>query len=607
MAGQWEFNKADPSSVRLGVTQRDQFNNDDVGLTEALVREVIQNSSDAGLGHSPVKVCFKIKTLSEDEKGKLQAKFTSLVPHLSACGYGFPTALNEEVRVLVIEDYNTRGLTGSFAELDKDNFDNFWRAVGESEKKGKKGGRWGLGKLVYSSSSSIRSFFGLTLRDSEAELSIMGQAVLANHNIGDTYYPAHGFWFSGRSSNTLKLQLPVQDQSESETFRKLFGVERVNQTGLSIVIPYLIDGISEESLIRGVLTNYYFPILAGKLEVEVGDRIVNARNFLSLIDETEKNGSKVPFQFIKAVSDELNDEPEFIAITALDQNRLSEKQFSDEQISKMKTAFSAGKLVHTRMPVLLCRKNNEIKTGHIDLFVKALAEGETPYSLCARGPITLPGEKAFTGAIARGAMVANDDVLAEFLGDAENPAHTAWNSNAEKLSSRWKNARGTLAAVRHSLRDLYNLIAEQEDVEEKDALIDFFSLVDKVNKIKGKKRRVTKQKIDLPKREVAIRISPLNGGFDIVPGPGALSWIYPKVIRVRLAYDIIGADPFKRFSRFDFDLQKTSSINLDVIQGSIEVKKPNVFVVTVDGPDFRVHVRGFDTLRDLVVDARALT
>ena len=54
MAGNWEFNKADPSSVRVEVTQRDQFNNDDVGLAEALVREVIQNSSDAGEGSDPV-------------------------------------------------------------------------------------------------------------------------------------------------------------------------------------------------------------------------------------------------------------------------------------------------------------------------------------------------------------------------------------------------------------------------------------------------------------------------------------------------------------------------------------------------------------------------
>ena len=53
--GQWAFNEANPSSVWTNPNQGDQFNNDDVGLGEALVREVIQNSTDAGEGNESVK------------------------------------------------------------------------------------------------------------------------------------------------------------------------------------------------------------------------------------------------------------------------------------------------------------------------------------------------------------------------------------------------------------------------------------------------------------------------------------------------------------------------------------------------------------------------
>ncbi|MBP3127362.1 hypothetical protein [Thalassospira sp. ER-Se-21-Dark] len=606
MAGNWEFNEADPSSVRVGVTQRDQFNNDDVGLTEALVREVIQNSSDAGVGETPVKVCFQLKNLDSVEKNELLSKFESLEPHLLACGLKLPRGSMDDVRVLVIEDYNTRGLTGSFESLDKDNFDSFWRAVGESEKKGGKGGRWGLGKLVYSSSSRVRSFFGLTVREGEEELSIMGQSVLANHNLGETYHPAHGFWFSSRSDNSLKLQLPVQDPVESEKFRTLFGVERKKQPGLSIVIPYLIDGITEDALIRAVLSNYYFPILAGRLEVEVGAKIIDAATFLDLVSEVQADSKKVPFQFIKDVSDKLAAEAEFSSSVSLRQSRLSEEQFSNDQISEMKSKFSAGKLVHACVPVSVSKINGDVQIGHLDLFLMGVTDEESPYSLCARGPITLPGEKSFVGAIARGAMVAHDDVLAEFLGDAENPAHTAWNSNAEKLNARWSKPRTTLTAVRHSLRDLYSLIAEQEEMEDSDALIDFFSLVDKGNAKKDKKKKVKKPKIDVPAREVAIRIVAAKGGFTIVSGPGALTWDYPRNIRVRLAYDIIGADPFRQHSPYDFDLNNKQQIELEYETGSIDIIKPNVFVYEVDDPEFRLEAKGFDTRRDLVVDARAV-
>lgn len=214
MAGYWEFNKANPSSVRVGVTQRDQINNDDVGLAEALVREVIQNSSDAWNGEGPVKVIFTIKTLNKNEAEALAEQLKGLEPHLHACDVKLPSTADDEVRVLCVEDFNTRGLTGSFEVLDKDNFDNFWRAVGESEKTGQKGGRWGLGKLVYSSSSKVRAFFVLTIREGETAPVVMGQSVLANHSIGNDYYPAHGFWFDGRSENSIGLHMPVRSGEE---------------------------------------------------------------------------------------------------------------------------------------------------------------------------------------------------------------------------------------------------------------------------------------------------------------------------------------------------------------------------------------------------------
>ena len=337
MAGKWEFNKSDPSSVRVEVTQRDQFNNDDVDLTDALVREVIQNSSDAGVGNgNAVKVRFNLKELDSEEKSYLQTNISLLIPHLEACGIN-PNAWNKEkIRVLAVEDFCTRGLTGSFDELDKDNFDNFWRAVGSSEKGGQKGGRWGLGKLVYSSSSLIRTFFGLTIRAGDSQPSIMGQVVLENHKLEDTYYPPHGFWFAGRSDNTLQLQTPVQDKSEAANFQRIFGLTRTDEPGLSIMIPFLIEPITEASIISGVVRNYYFPILSGKLEVEVGDTSINADTFLDIAENAQTKGAPVPFVFIKQISDVLGPEPAFSIEAPVEDTESLSTLLSDEQIEDMK-------------------------------------------------------------------------------------------------------------------------------------------------------------------------------------------------------------------------------------------------------------------------------
>jgi hypothetical protein len=602
--GHWEFNSSDPSSVRVDVTQRDQFNNDEVGLADALVREVIQNSSDARAGLEPVKVRFAIRTVSGSDAQFMAQQISPLLPHLKACSVDAEPVDESSFRILAIEDFNTKGLTGAFDDIDDDNFDSFWRAVGKSEKSGKSGGRWGLGKLVYSSSSKIRVFFGLTIRKGDAGAALMGQAVLKNHRLGDSRYPAHGFWFDKRTPQ--RMQLPVQDEAEIGKFSKLAGLSRTDQTGLSIIIPYLVDSVDDESLISGVISNYYFPILAGRLVVEVGDVLISKDTFLEVAQDFGIS-DHIPFGFVKQISDTIEKTPDIVSKLAVGNAELGDSFFDQEQTAKMKEAFAGGELVHVRVPVILKPKDEPDVRSFIDLYLRALPEGTKPFSLFARGPITLPGErKHFGSAAAYGALIANDDLVSSFLGDAENPAHTAWNPMAEKLAPHWRSPQGTLASIRHSLRNLYTLIADQAETEDAEALIDFFSILEKSQATKGKRKRTPKPKIDVKPREKAISIKRRAGGFQIVAGPGAAAWTYPRIIRLRMAYDMIGANPFNRHSPYDFDLQNGGDIEVEASNATAEALKANVLKVTATAPDFLVQVSGFDERRDIVVDARAL-
>jgi len=604
--GRWEFNEVDPSSVRVELTQRDQFNNDDVGIAEALVREVIQNSSDAPNGDGPVKVRFSIRTVTSAEQQQMLSHLAELSPHLQACKVETSVLDAPGMRVLSIEDFNTTGLTGKFDASDGGHFDSFWRAVGKSEKSGQSGGRWGLGKLVYSSSSMIRVFYGLTIRAGDAGPSMLGQAVLAGHVTGGKQYPAHGFYFRERAAN--RFQLPITDTAEIAWFTNLANVSRTSQTGLSLVIPYLIPSVTEESIVAGVVANYYFPILAGKLVVEVGDTIINRTTFLDVAATcTEEIAARIPFGFIHAISETKSSEQFTNAIKPISSSEeLKDTHFNAADIEHMKSRFASGEIVHVRLPVVVKPKTDPDIVSYIELHLQALPEGRLPFYLFARGPITLRGEKNFSGAMAWGALVANDDKVSAFLGDAENPAHTAWNPHAEKLGLRWRSAAQTLASIRRSLRSLYMMVAEQAEVEDKEALLDFFSLVDKAQASAGKRKKTAKPRLNIPPREKAISIKARKGGFQIVAGPAAASWTYPRAIRVRIAYDMIGANPFTRHSKFDFDLGNGDEVTLDPTSAAIEVLKPNTLKLTVESVAFSLEADGFDVRRDLVVDARAL-
>src|SRR5262249_37862809 len=140
---------------------------------------------------------------------------------------------------------------------------------------------------------------------------LMGQAVLANHELGEKKYVAHGFWFADR--NAAGMQMPISDPVFTENFRKQVGITRTTQSGLSIAIPFINEKITEDVIIRGVVSNYYFPILAGRLVVEVGSVVIDAKSFGSVAKKTLIGEKENPdrYSFVEQVSARLSKEPAF--------------------------------------------------------------------------------------------------------------------------------------------------------------------------------------------------------------------------------------------------------------------------------------------------------
>jgi hypothetical protein len=606
---QWIFDELPARFVEQELTQRDQFNNDEVKLAEAISREAIQNSTDAPDGSGqPVRVRFSVHNVPAADSQKFRNIFAGLKPHLEACGISAALVEQNPIRLLVIEDFNTRGLTGDTGGLDGGNFHSFWRRHGKSGKGGKQGGRWGLGKLVYSSSSEIRSFFGLTVRDGETQPFLMGQAVLSNHMKDGKRHVAHGFWFTDRGDDDI--QLPVTDSAFIADFAAMAGITRRGQSGLSIVIPFLHADITEDVLLGGVVGNYYFPILSGKLVVEVGSTVIDRASVLDIANRVLAGASVDPaqFEFIGTVSERLSKQepPHFTAAAQTGAQQFTAKLFDEAAVTAMKQAYGKGQLLHVRLPVKLRRKTGEERMSHVDLFLRSPPENAKPFVLFARGSITVPAEaRYFGGANAYGAFVGSEEQIVAFLGDAENPAHTAWIGTAEKLEANWRSPGPVLKFLRYALVDLYNIVSDQGDREDRDALLDFFSLVDLAQSPGSKAKRTKKTVPEIKPSEKAFRIRKHGaGGFAIVPGPGAATWQYPKAVRVRVAYDILGSNPFSKHSPFDFNLGE-EPIRIEKDNISYKVAKSNVLVLTVSSPDFRLEATGFDPNRDLVVDAKA--
>ena len=614
MVVRWQFDKHKPGKVKLGPPEQGHFRNDNINLSESLVREAIQNSLDAkieGLENEPVKVNFILKKLKKNKIDKLMERMDSLKPHIEACKFDYPN--DEDVYTLTIEDFNTTGLTGSFEIEDDGNYDNFWRSYGEGENKSStKGGSWGLGKLAYSSSSKLHCFFGMTWREGDSKLSALGQAVLKNHPIGNNKYEPYGFWFDEPFQDGLRLQQPVWDGPEIDFLKDISDAERTNQSGLSVIIPYLSDEIEERTIIPNVISNYYFPILNGELVVDVNGEEINNQTFFNVVDRCIKD-KKIPFDdgdipltFIKSINDTLKQENHPIKSKPIGNTRLSKEHFDEKQIDTIRSKFADDELLHFRIPVDLNPKTDTNgDKGHIDLFLKATSENEKSHSLFIRGPITLPDErKHFSNAPAHGAMIAYEKNASSFLRDAEGPAHIGWDSQSKKLIERWDLRRNTLLSIRYALRDLYEIIEEKEKDEDTDALIDFFSIMDKSKSTTGPNPDDTeKEKVVIPKSKNPLSIQPRSNGFVLTASENTKKEnLEIEEIYVEIAYDTYGGNPFGDFDKCDFDLNDPLP-HIEETDAKLKILKPNAISVFPNNSDFRLKVEGFDENRDIVVKA----
>ena len=66
---QWRFRKMQPGEINVDPIEGEFFTTEAIGsITDALVRESIQNSLDAAAGEGPVTICFSFHYLLYDHR-----------------------------------------------------------------------------------------------------------------------------------------------------------------------------------------------------------------------------------------------------------------------------------------------------------------------------------------------------------------------------------------------------------------------------------------------------------------------------------------------------------------------------------------------------------
>ncbi len=634
----WIFSPVSAASVRRDPNETELFKTEQAGEgeyagTDALVREVIQNSLDAGHREEPVRVRFALHSNSELPARERQAHyFSRLEPALEFREVGFSEGVPELPNgFLVCEDFGTSGLAGDPNLItdppkglkERQDFFWFWRNIGRSGKTGDDLGRWGLGKTVYRAASRVGCMFGLTVRKIDNRELLMGQAVLKIHRHQDGEYAPEGFWCSG--AGNAGTPLAIENSNELKKFRREWKLTRNQEPGLSVVVPYVADELRAESLLRLVVVNFFLPIINGELVVDVsgpapsGQRQewrVDSTTIVSICDELRWNG-KVTLKLasappIKFAKDCLKEIPNCHVTKLLGQSRLptlDESSFDTETMDIIRRKYLAEKIVAVRVKSLLPRKSGSAETGELLAFLQRTGTSDRYESYYVREGMTitkLNTKRSVRGV--RGLVVVEPGALASLLGDTEGPAHTTWDtSNDERPNRVWKTWKGRVTFFSNILDSLNELLTPKSNAPDFDLLSDFFS-IDQTLAPQGNRRpKKPGEPGDKPTFTPPpptprwYRLNGKPGGFTIADS-GTPPTEVGSVLRVSVAYDLPSGNPLKAWSKFDFDFRENNS-RLQFTGNGVNVKARtgNIMEIEVIKPDFQVTATGFDINRDLFV------
>ncbi|QDV87394.1 hypothetical protein [Planctomycetes bacterium TBK1r] len=635
---QWIFAQLSGAAVRRDPNETELFKTEQAGEdeyagTDALVREVLQNSIDAGSDDGPVRVCFALhphSSLPDDDR--LATYFARLKPGLvyrdvEFNGSGVPQ-LNHGY--LVCEDFGTRGLDGDpllatdpqEGSHDCQDFFWFWRNIGRSGKTGDDLGRWGLGKTVYRAASRVGCMLGLTVRKSDGARLLMGQAVLRIHKYNGTEFAPEGFWCSG--NNQAETPLPISHEKDLVQFASEWNLTRTDEPGLSVVVPYVADELKAESILRLVAVNFFVPILKQELIVDVAGPGLPGRNSEFRLDHTsidhvcsklswtgksrQKLSNPPPLDFAR---DCLANAGQAVPTNVLGESRvpvMDENAFSAATLAELRKRFALEQLVAIRVRAALPKKVGKADIGELTVFLQRTPVADRYESYYVREGMTitrLNSKPSMRGT--KGLVVVDPGPLASLLGDTEGPSHVSWDtSNDERPNRVWKTWKGRVKFFVKIIDGLAELLTPPPDKVDFDLLSDFFS-IEQVTapqpKRKPKEGGERTRDFDPPDPTPHwYRMQGKTGGFTICDS-SSLPTPEGAILRVTVAYDLPSGNPMKHWSKFDFDFRKpkASSLNFKLTNVKATAKAGNVIEMEITDPDFSLTVSGFDIHRDLFV------
>lgn len=536
---EWFFDVAGGAGIK--GTDDNVFESKQSHASELLAREIVQNVIDSKDKNSSQPTRLRITYISQPKRqaadllrdiiGELYDKYLSNVPSIA----NNPRSSNvqdKDTKYLLIEDYGTTGLRGSYDHNDikryrflssiktsKEDFNEneerelqemnllSWKlADGISNKTAKQMGSRGLGKKALHHASEYNTCLEISKRLGDEDRKILGGTCRLNDSLtktnrqegSSTVYSNLGF-FGILDQGSFNWCKPANDSGEHkqriDEFCKTLKIDR-NDIGTSFVIPFLRYG-DPKKIFTFMITNFYLSVDAGDIEIEykVDDETlirVNKDNLKSFLQEKDMKHQLNYLAFNEDCRKLDEDEATILKEDACEDRQFTKNDFKDGDFEKFRSHIRGGGTGYLRVPLILKSLNNETSKSQFHVYIRKHETGDPRSStdfIQKNSNKKLFRDKYF---IEEGISLDDikssryqilvlvkekDNVAFEFVRDSEDANHRKLQYDNSKLRSKWtrETRESAITTIIESARSLIETISVRDEGSDIDSA-DWYSM-----------------------------------------------------------------------------------------------------------------------------------
>lgn len=616
----WNFDRLGPNTPADGDAVRGNFIRESKSAAAIFVRELLQNTLDARVPDA------------EGEKKTARVTLDFITPDVDfnkkLCGEILPfiQSLDKEVRIdlnspkaLLVEEFNTSGLTGDTenhrAEGEYERWANFWHRAAIPTKT-KSLGRAGQGKVTFFMASKLNCLFAVTRRINDDKDYAYGKCMFPKcptkgKGKCKQYYHRHHLW--GNVSAPNEPVEPITSPEEIQKIKTAFHLKRKDEPGLSFIIPFPEDSLTEPELIRAVIEDFYYPIFTKELSVSVGSVDITSSSLKELIPMYLSTNSKPSVDYLSFMEKTTQIKNPDVCITDkwLEESKDILECFPEGRFEILKESFNQGECIAVRFPIEIFPKKKEKYKGSVDVFIQNHESSFQAEDMFIRKGLSIGEERPLQNAKKCFALVRIDDPeISEFLGYAEEPSHNKWKVTEPEVLKRYDHVPYVIRLIRRAALKLYNAMRGTDIGRSYDVFADILSIpcAEGTKKRRKKKTQDPGGSVPLPLPPPIPRQEPFFELYDIDSGLG-MRGIVDKVPKENLplegklvfAYNLLegDGDPFVNWHPFDFDLSDQRQFSIKWKGITLVSREENIINFKVNDADFFIEISGFNVAQQI--------